>query len=223
MGKTRQTPLILAYIMEFPVGDLGRLEYTCVMKSICVYCGSANQASRNYFLAAQRMGETLAQRGLTLVYGGGRTGLMGALADSVLEAGGQVIGVIVESMNTPDLAHTGLTRLEVTATIHQRKARMYALADGYIALPGGYGTLDELFETLTWAQIGEHQKPVGLLNVDGYYDPLLEMLDRAVEEKFLFPEHRAALYCATDPQSLLKAMAAHIYPHEAAERWMRQD
>ena len=93
-------------------------------------------------------------------------------------------------MNTPELAHTHLTRLEVTATIHQRKARMYALADGYLALPGGYGTLDELFETLTWAQIGEHHKPVGLLNVDGYYDPLLEMLDRAVAEKFLFPEHR---------------------------------
>jgi uncharacterized protein (TIGR00730 family) len=169
------------------------------------------------------MGGILARSGLTLVYGGGRTGLMGALADSVLEQGGQVIGVIVESMNTPELAHTRLTRLEVTATIHQRKARMYALADGYIALPGGYGTLDELFETLTWAQIGEHHKPVGLLNVDGYYDPLLEMLDRAVKEKFLFPEHRQSLLCETDPEKLLKAMAAHTYPHEAAQRWMRQE
>jgi uncharacterized protein (TIGR00730 family) len=193
------------------------------MKSICVYCGSANQASRKYFLAAREMGETLARSGLTLIYGGGRTGLMGALADSVLEAGGQVTGVIVESMNTPELAHTHLTRMEVTATIHQRKARMYTLADGYVALPGGYGTLDELFETLTWAQIGEHQKPVGLLNVDGYYNPLLEMLDRAVLEKFLFPEHRASLLCETDPQNLLEAMAAHRYPHEAVERWMRQD
>src|SRR5512136_2098781 len=163
------------------------------MKSICVYCGSANQATRKYFLAARQMGETLARNDMTLIYGGGRTGLMGALADSVLENGGQVTGIIVESMNTPELAHTHLTRMEVTTTIHQRKARMYALADGYIALPGGYGTLDELFETLTWAQIGEHHKPVGLLNVDGYYDPLLEMLDRAMQEKFLFPEHRAAL------------------------------
>jgi uncharacterized protein (TIGR00730 family) len=193
------------------------------MKSICVYCGSASRASRKYFLAAHRMGETLAQRGLPLIYGGGRTGLMGALADSVLENGGQVTGVIVESMNTPDLAHTHLTRMEVTATIHQRKARMYALADGYIALPGGYGTFDELFETLTWSQIGEHHKPVGLLNVDGYYDPLLEMLDRAVTEKFLFPEHRLSLLCETDPERLLEAMAAHRYPHEAAQRWMRQD
>ena len=193
------------------------------MKSICVYCGSANQASRKYFLSARRMGETLAQAGLTLVYGGGRTGLMGALADSVLEAGGQVTGVIVASMNTPELAHTRLTRLEVSDTIHQRKARMYALADGYIALPGGYGTLDELFETLTWAQIGEHHKPVGLLNVDGYYDHLLEMLDRAVEEKFLFPEHRAALLCETDPGRLLEAMAAYKPVHEAVKRWMRQD
>jgi uncharacterized protein (TIGR00730 family) len=193
------------------------------MKSICVYCGSANRASRKFYLAARWMGETLARRGLTLIYGGGRTGLMGALADSVLENGGQVIGVIVESMNTPELAHTHLTRMEVTATIHQRKARMYALADGYIALPGGYGTLDELFETLTWAQIGEHHKPVGLLNVDGYYDPLLEMLDRAVVDKFLFPEHRTSLLCETDPQKLLEAMAAYLPINEAVKRWMRQD
>ena len=193
------------------------------MKSICVYCGSASQASRQYFLAAQRMGEILAGRGLTLIYGGGRTGLMGAVADSALAGGGQVIGVITEGMNTPALAHTRLTRLEVTATIHQRKARMYALADGYLALPGGYGTLDELFETLTWAQIGEHHKPVGLLNVDGYYDPLLEMLDRAVTEKFLFPEHRLSLLCATQPEKLLDLMESHLYPLEAARRWMKQE
>ena len=193
------------------------------MKSICVYCGSANLASRKYFLAAQRMGETIARRGLTLVYGGGRTGLMGALADSVLASGSQVIGVITEGMNTPELAHNRLTRLEVTTTIHQRKARMYSLADGYLALPGGYGTLDELFETLTWAQIGEHQKPVGLLNVAGYYDPLLEMLDRAMAEKFLFPEHRATLLCATEPGKLLDAMEANVYPDEAVRRWMKQE
>ena len=193
------------------------------MKSICVYCGSARQASQKYFVAARRMGETIARGGLTLVYGGGRTGLMGAVADSALAAGGQVIGVITEGMNTPELAHTRLTHLEVTATIHQRKARMYALADGYLALPGGYGTLDELFETLTWAQIGEHHKPVGLLNVEGYYEPLLEMLDRAVAEKFLFPEHRGALLCASEPEALLELMNSHVYPHEAVERWMRQE
>ena len=192
------------------------------MKSICIYCGSANQASRKYILAAHRMGETLARRGLTLIYGGGRTGLMGALADSVLAGGGQAIGVITEGMNTPELAHVHLTRLEVTATIHQRKARMYSLADGYLALPGGYGTLDELFETLTWAQIGEHQKPVGLLNVAGYYNPLLKMLDRAVTEKFLFLEHRLSLLCASEPEKLLDAMESHIYPQEAVQRWMKQ-
>ena len=193
------------------------------MNSICVYCGSARQASQVYFRATQQMGETLARRGLTLVYGGGRTGLMGALADSVVENGGDVIGVIVESMNTPELAHTRLNRLEVTATIHQRKARMYELADGYVALPGGYGTLDELFETLTWAQIGEHSKPVGLLNVNGYYDALLVMLDRALQEKFLFPEHRQALLCASQPEALLDAMIAYRHPQDAVKRWMTQE
>ena len=193
------------------------------MDSICVYCGSANQASQKYFQAARRMGETLVRRGLTLVYGGGKTGLMGALADSVMDGGGKAIGVIVETMNTHKLAHTRLTRMEVTPTIHQRKKRMYELADGYVALPGGYGTLDELFETLTWAQIGEHSKPVGLLNVDGYYDALLAMLDRALEEKFLFPEHRRALLCASDPDALLDAMSGYSPQAEAVKRWMTQD
>lgn len=193
------------------------------MKSICVYCGSANQAAHKYFSSARGLGKTLAQRGLLLVYGGGKTGLMGAVADGALESGGEVIGVITEGMNTPQLAHTRLTRLEVTATIHQRKQRMYDQADGFIALPGGYGTLDELFETLTWAQIGEHQKPVGLLNVNGYYDPLLDMLNRAQEERFLFPEHRALLLCSPDPESLLEMMEVFQPPLEAVKRWMQQD
>ncbi|MCJ7583478.1 MAG: TIGR00730 family Rossman fold protein [Anaerolineales bacterium] len=192
------------------------------MKSICVYCGSADHVHPDYLLAARQMGETLARRGLTLIYGGGRTGLMGALADGVLESGGQVIGVIVESMNTPALAHPGVTRMEVTPLIQQRKARMYKLADAYIALPGGYGTLDELFETLTWAQIGVHAKPVGLLNVGGYFDPLLAMLDRAEKEGFVFPEHRKSLLCASDPGALLDAMKNHEPPVEAVKRWMRQ-
>jgi len=192
------------------------------MNSVCVYCGSADHVHPDYLLAARRMGETLARRGLTLVYGGGRTGLMGALADGVLESGGQVIGVIVDSMNTPALAHPGITRMEVTPLIHQRKARMYELADAYIALPGGYGTLDELFETLTWAQIGVHAKPIGLLNVGGYFDPLLAMLDRAEAEGFIFPEHRRSLLCASDPGALLDAMKNHEPPVEAVKRWMRQ-
>jgi hypothetical protein len=192
------------------------------MNSICVYCGSADGISPDFVSAARSTGMVLARAGLTVIFGGGRTGLMGALADAALEAGGRVIGVITESMNTPALAHPGLTRLEVTATIHPRKARMYELADGYIALPGGFGTLDELFETLTWGQIGEHAKPVGLLNVNGYYDPLLVVLDRAVDEKFLFPEHRQALLCASDPARLLESMQDPQHPHEAVKRWMRQ-
>lgn len=193
------------------------------MQSICVYCGSANQASQEYFAIARQVGQTLARRGIRLIYGGGKTGLMGALADGVLEKGGQVTGVITQGMNTPELAHTSLTQLEVTGTIHQRKARMYELAEGYIALPGGYGTLDELFETLTWGQIGEHHKPVGLMNVNGYYDSLLAMLDRAMEEKFLFPEHRRALLCDSEADRLLDQMQAYQPPLDAVARWMRQD
>ncbi len=192
------------------------------MKSVCVYCGSADHLKEEYLLAARRMGATLSRRGLTLVYGGGRTGLMGALADGVLEAGGTAIGVITAGMNTPALAHTGLTRLEVAPDLHSRKRRMYALAEGYIALPGGYGTLDELFETLTWAQIGEHRKPVGLLNVAGYYDPLLAMLDRAETEGFIFAEHRRALLCQADPDDLLDALEKHQPSEDAVRRWMRQ-
>jgi uncharacterized protein (TIGR00730 family) len=192
------------------------------MKSICVYCGSADGIPPKYLDAARQMGLTLARRGVALVYGGGRTGLMGAVAEGALSGGGQVTGVIIKSMNTHALAHAGLTRLEVTATIHQRKARMYELADGYIALPGGYGTLDELFETLTWAQIGVHEKPVGILNVSGYYDALLEMLDRAAAEQFIFPEHRLALLCDSDPERLLEAMQNHRPAREAVERWMRR-
>jgi uncharacterized protein (TIGR00730 family) len=192
------------------------------MNSVCVYCGSADGIPSKYLDAAHQMGLTLARRGVAIVYGGGRTGLMGALADGALAGGGQVTGVLVESMNTHALAHAGLTRLEVTPTIHQRKARMYELADGYIALPGGYGTLDELFETLTWAQIGVHEKPVGLLNVSGYYDALLAMLNRATDEQFIFPEHRQALLCESDPERLLEAMQNHRPAREAVERWMRR-
>jgi uncharacterized protein (TIGR00730 family) len=168
------------------------------------------------------LGVTLAQRGIHLVYGGGSTGLMGAVADAVLKNGGQAFGVIIEEMNTPALAHAGLTRLEVYATMHQRKARIYELGDGSIALPGGYGTLDELFETLSNTQIGTHNKPVGLLNVDGYYDPLLAMLDRAEEQGFIFPEHRHSLISDTDPERLLVAMEAYRPTPEAVKRWMRQ-
>jgi uncharacterized protein (TIGR00730 family) len=132
------------------------------MTSVCVFCGSSDSVHPEYFSAARRMGQILAERGLGLIYGGGKTGLMGALADGAIQAGGEVIGVIVPSMNTPALAHEGLTRMDVSINMHHRKARMHELADAYIALPGGLGTFDELFETLTWSQTGEHEKPVGV-------------------------------------------------------------
>lgn len=169
------------------------------------------------------MGKTLAEKGIRLIFGGGKTGVMGAVADGALNAGGEVFGVIVESMNTPALAHMGLTRLEVTPTIHERKARMYALADGYIALPGGYGTFDELFETLTWAQIGVHEKPVGLLNIRNYFNPLWSMLLHAEKEGFIFAEHLQMLYLEESPQKLLDDMQKHQHPVDAVKRWMRQD
>lgn len=192
------------------------------MKSICVYSGSADGIHSEFKKAAYQTGRLLAERGIRLIYGGGKTGLMGDVANGTLEAGGEVVGVITESMNTPSLAHTGLSRLEVTTTIHERKARMYELADGYIALPGGFGTLDELFETLTWAQIGLHEKPVGLLNTLGYYDPLLKQIEYAEKEKFIFPEHRQIMVGAATPAELLKAMESHQHPAEAVKRWMRE-
>ena len=193
------------------------------MKAICVYCGSADDVHPDYIKAGCEMGRTLAENGIRLIYGGGKTGIMGAVADGTLEAGGEVYGVIVESMNTPALAHFGLTRLEVTSTIHERKARMYELADGYVALPGGFGTFDELFETLTWAQIGVHAKPIGLLNVRNYFDPLWAMVLHAEKEGFIFSEHRKMLCIAQTPQELMKCMNTHQPSSEVVKRWMRQD
>ncbi len=193
------------------------------MKSICVFCGSSDTVAADYLNAARMTGRLLAERGLSLVFGGGKTGLMGAVADGVLEAGGQVTGVIIPSMNTPALAHMGLTAMEVVPGMHARKARMHELADAYIALPGGFGTFDELFEAITWGQVGAHEKPVGLLNVKDYYLPLLAAIDHAVQEGFICPEHRAALCCESDPGRLLDAMARHQHPHAAVRRWMRQE
>jgi len=191
------------------------------MESICVYCGSADGVGQPYRLAARETGRLLAERGIRLIFGGGRTGLMGEVADAALAAGGEVVGVITRAMNTPALSHAGLSRLEVTETIHERKSRMHALADGFIALPGGFGTLDELFETITWGQIGIHEKPVGLLNTLNYYDPLLAVVEQGIREGFIFPEHRALLKHDVSPEALLKAMEDHRHPTEAVKRWMR--
>jgi uncharacterized protein (TIGR00730 family) len=193
------------------------------MKSICVFCGSSDSVHADYLAAARTMGHVLAERGLRLIYGGGKTGLMGAVADGVLSAGGEVIGVIITSMNNNALAHDGLTHMDVTPDMHTRKARMHELADGFIALPGGYGTFDELFETITWSQIGHHQKPIALLNTKNYYNPLLSAVDHAVNEGFIFKEHRDALLYNSDPSTLLDAMNEYEHPHEAVKRWMREE
>lgn len=193
------------------------------MKSICVFCGSSDLVHDEYKQAAFQMGVTLAQQGLRLIYGGGKTGLMGKVADGALSAGGEVIGVIIPSMNTPALAHIGLTRMDVTPEMRSRKARMHELSDGFIALPGGFGTWDELFETITWAQTGGHEKPVGLLNTKNYYAPLLAAVDHAVTEGFVFEEHRQAISLEIDPAKLLEAMRNYEHPHDAVKRWMKEE
>lgn len=193
------------------------------MKSICVFCGSADNVHADYIAGARLMGQTLAEKGIRLVYGGGKTGLMGVVSDAVLESGGEVIGVIIPSMNTLALAHTGLTKMDVVEGMHARKARMHELADGYIAMPGGFGTFDELFETVTWAQTGAHEKPVGLFNVRNYYAPLIAAIDHAVAEGFVFQEHREVLFCESDPNLLLDKMAGYQHPREAVKRWMREE
>lgn len=192
------------------------------MKTICVYCGSADRIHAEYLQAAHEMGRASARRGLAIVYGAGSTGLMGALADGALQAGGQVTGVIPAIFNTPQLAHTRLTRLEVVADMHTRKARLAELADAFIALPGGYGTFEELFEILTWSQIGLHNKPIGLLNVRGYFTPLLEMVEHARREGFIYNEHRSLFTAADDPETLLVSMSNHQRP-EGLERWLQRD
>ncbi len=193
------------------------------LNSICVFCGSSDDIHPDYLLAARQIGAVLAKRNIRLIYGGGKTGLMGAVADGVIENGGEAVGVTVTSMNTPELAQNNLARMEVEPTMHARKARMHALSDGFIALPGGYGTFDELFETLTWKQIGEHSKPIGLLDVRGYFQPMLGMIEHAEKEGFIFSEHREGLLCDADPATLLEAMDNHNHSDEAVKRWMRQD
>lgn len=193
------------------------------MKSICVFCGSSDSVHDTYKTAAFQMGVTLAQNGIRLVYGGGKTGLMGEVANGALSAGGEVIGVIIPSMNTPALAHTSLTRMEVTPEMRSRKARMHELSDGFIALPGGFGTWDELFETITWAQTGGHEKPVGLLNVKDFYAPLFAAIDHAVVEGFIFAEHRQAISLEIDPNKLLDSMRNYEHPHDAVKRWMKEE
>jgi len=178
------------------------------MKRVCVFCGSNAGIRPEYGIAAQGLASVLARRGLGLVYGGGNVGLMGLLADSMLQAGGEVIGVIPQTLVAKEVAHRGVTALRIVDTMHQRKALMNELSDAFIALPGGFGTLDEFFEILTWSQLGIHGKPSGLLNVSGFYDSLLAMLDHAVNERFLRPAHRELVIADIDADSLVQRLAA---------------
>ena len=187
--------------------------------SICVYCGSADGVNPVYLQAAAALGQAIARRGIRLVYGAGKTGVMGAVADGALQAGGMVTGVVPDHLNLPHLIHAGLTQLEVVQNIHQRKARMSELAEAFIALPGGFGTLEELFEMLTWAQLGLHNKPIGLLNTLTYFDPLLALVQHALREGFIYDEHRTMLISSDDPSILLDQL--HIYrPPENLQRWL---
>ena len=179
------------------------------IQSICVFCGSSSGSRDVYRAAAEAVGKRLAERKLGLVFGGGSCGLMGVVADAAIAAGGQVIGVIPKAIERREIAHRGLSELRVVASMHERKAMMAELSDGFIALPGGLGTLEELFEVLTWAQLGIHEKPVALLNVAGYFDPLLALLDHYVREGFLRPEHHALLMYGDDVDELLERMAKH--------------
>jgi uncharacterized protein (TIGR00730 family) len=192
------------------------------MNSVCVYCGSSDKIHRDYLAAAYELGQAIAGRGWELWYGAGSTGLMGAVADGALQAGGQVIGVIPEIFNTPKLAHMGLSRLEVVAGMHQRKARLAEQADAFIALPGGYGTFEEFFEILTWSQIGLHHKPVGLLNVRSYFDPLLQMVEQAHSQGFIYDEHRALFTYADQAQDLLELLQGY-QPPSGLERWLSRE
>lgn len=187
------------------------------LKSICVFCGASTGANPLYREAAAAMGRSLAERGMTLVYGGGAVGLMGVVADAALAAGGQVIGIIPQSLKDAEIGHAGLTRLEVVDGMHARKARMAELADAFVALPGGLGTLEELFEVWTWGQLGYHAKPLGLLDVGGFYAGLGQFLDHLVEEGFVRAQYREMLQREATPEALLERLEA--WQPSIAAKW----
>jgi uncharacterized protein (TIGR00730 family) len=189
-----------------------------VISSICVYCGSSSGRQAAYQEAAQALAGALVRRRIRLVYGGGRVGLMGALADAVLAEGGQVTGIIPRALAHKEVAHAALSELIVTESMHARKTLMAERADGFIALPGGIGTLEELFEIWTWAQLGFQHKPCGVLNVAGYYDGLIQFIDHAVSERFSRPTHRQISSVETDPEALLDRLASYQPPD--LEKWL---
>ena len=188
------------------------------MKRVCVFTGSSPGARPQYADAARQFGAELAARGYELVYGGGRVGLMGVIADSVLASGGRAIGVIPENLVAKEIGHAGLTELHIVKSMHERKALMADLSDAFVAMPGGIGTLEEFFEVLTWAQLGLHAKPCGLLQVAGYFDGLLALIDHAVQERFVKAEHLAMLIAAQSPAELLDRLAAYHAP--VVDKWI---
>lgn len=188
------------------------------MRRICLFCGSSPGVRPEYAATAAELGRRLAERGVGLVYGGGRVGLMGAAADAALAAGGEVIGVIPEAIRELEVQHDGCTELHVVASMHERKQLMHDLSDGFVTLPGGHGTFDELFETITWLQLGYHRKPVGMLDVAGYYRPLVGMLDHALEQGFLTPFVRELLLVEEELPALLERMDAWEAPD--LRRWL---
>ncbi len=188
------------------------------MQSICVYCGSNAGGKPAYAERAMALGDRIARDGMALVYGGGNVGLMGIVADAVLQAGGEVVGVIPEQLVNWEVAHKGVTRLEVVGSMHERKMRMFDLADGFVALPGGFGTLDEMFEMLTWRQLGIGNKPCAFLDVDGFYRPLIAMIDQMVEQRFLHQAQRADLWHGDDIEAMLAWMRG--YAPASATKWL---
>ena len=188
-----------------------------MLKRVCVFCGSSSGTREVHQQAAQTVGRVLCRRGIELVYGGGHVGLMGIVADACLNEGGRVIGVIPQALADREVAHVGLTELRIVGSMHERKALMADLSDAFMALPGGYGTWEEFFEVLTWSQLGIQRKACGILNVDGYYDPLLEMADRALSEGFLRDVHRDLLLSDSDPERLLDRLSNYAVP--SVEKW----
>jgi uncharacterized protein (TIGR00730 family) len=191
------------------------------MKRICVFCGSSSGAKPGYAESARHLAKTLLENGIGLVYGGASVGLMGILADSMLEGSGEVIGVIPKHLHEKELAHNGLSELRVVNSMHERKALMADLSDGFIALPGGMGTFEELCEILTWAQLGLHTKPVGILNINNYYSPLLQLFDQGVNEQFIRPQHRKMVLDSLEPQALIEQM--RNYRPIAVPKWIKSN
>ena len=191
------------------------------MQNICVFSGSSLGRTSEYRDTAVQLGTLLAERNIGLVYGGAAVGLMGAIADATIAAGGRVTGIIPRALVEREVAHTGLSDLRVVGSMHERKALMAELSDAFVALPGGIGTFEEIFEVWTWTQLGAHAKPCGVLNVEGFYDRLLDFLDHVVDEAFLKPVHRGMLLASSDPSTLLDMIAAYKVPTET--KWITRD